>query len=216
MKIITVLALVLLPVFAQAYTVFETDISQPYEIVPIEATPPIEHNYLGTLEEYPVMYEITSDKPFTFVAQVSQLAGSEAQPLSLLLVRKNDRGGGVTELARMNADPAEWTRHTDSILGLSLLTSPQISEPVEPGTYRIEVSSPENVGDFLLSVGEEETEPGYFATLGSIRQTQAYFGFGFFSMLKSSYVYYPIGIALLVFAIYKTWSYRHLIRRDAA
>jgi len=199
----------------QAYTVFETDISQPYEIVPIEATPPMQHDYLGTLVDYPVMYEITSEEPFTFEARVSQRV-DEVQPISLLLIRKNDRGGGVREVARMTVDPSEWIRRSDSKLGMTLLTSPAISEPVEPGTYRIEVSSPDNIGQYLLTVGEEETEPGYFAELGAIRQTQAYFGMGIFSMLKSSYVYYPIGILLLLFALYKTWSCRHLIHRDGA
>lgn len=198
----------------QAYTVFETDISQPYEIVPIEANPPIQHNYLGTLADYPIMYELVSEEPFTFTAQVSQLAGAEAAPLSLLLIRENDRGGGVTEVVRMTEDPANWNRVRDPKLGMTLLTSPLISEEVEPGSYRIEVSSPDNVGQYLLTVGREATEPGYFAELEGIRTTQAYFGLGIFSMLKSSYVYYPIGILLLVFAIYKTWSYRHLLRRN--
>ena len=215
MKLFAAITLLLLPVSTQAYTVFETDISQPYEIVPIEATPPVAHNYLGTLNDYPVMYEITSEEPFTFEAQVSQRV-DDVQPISLLLIRKNDRGGGVKEVARMTVDTSEWTRNTDSKFGMSLLTSPAISESVEPGTYRIEVSSPDNIGQYLLTVGQEATEPGYFAELGAIRQTQAYFGMGVFSMLKSSYVYYPIGILLLFFAIYKTWSYRHLLRRDAA
>jgi hypothetical protein len=114
----------------------------------------------------------------------------------------------------MTEDPANWNTVRDPKLGMTLLTSPLLSEEVEPGSYRIEVSSPDNVGQYLLTVGQEATEPGYFAQLAGIRTTQAYFGLGIFSMLKSSYVYYPIGILLLVFAIYKTWSYRHLVRRD--
>ena len=216
MRFLALSVLLFLPVSIHAYTVSETDISQPYEIVPVEATPPIAQNYLGTLTDYPVMYEITSEEPFTFAAQVSQRTNGTVQPQSLLLIRKNDRGGGVSEVVRMTVDPAEWTRVKDAKLGMTLLTSPMISEPVEAGTYRIEVSSPDNVGQYLLTVGQEETKPGYFAELGAIRQTQAYFGMGILSMLKSSYVYYPIGIILLFFAIYKTWSYRHLIRRDAA
>lgn len=216
MKYFVGLVVLCMPVFVQAYTVIETDISQPYEIVPIEATPPTQHNYLGTLADYPIMYEITSEEPFTFAAQVSQPAGAEVEPLVLLLIRKNDRGGGVSEVVRMTTDPAQWSVVRDSKLGMTLRTSPVISEDVEPGVYRIEVSSPDNLGQYLLTVGQEATEPGYFAELGAIRKTQKYFGLGIFSMLKSSYVYYPIGILLLVFAIYKTWSYRHVVRRNAA
>jgi hypothetical protein len=99
---------------------------------------------------------------------------------------------------------------------MNFLTSPAISESVESGTYRIEVSSPDNRGQYLLTIGDQPTEPGYFAELAAIRQTQQYFGLSIFSMLRTSYVYYPIGILLLLFALYKTWSYRHVIRRNAA
>jgi len=215
MKLLTIFALLATPAFLQAYTVVTTDVSQPYEIVPIEVTPPAQQNYLGTLKDYPVMYEISSEESFNFRAQVSQLNNADPQPLSLLLIRKNDRGGGVAEVARVNVDPTQWVKRTDSKLGMSLLVSPLLSEQVEPGTYRIEVSSPDNIGTFLLTIGEEPLESDYFAELGAIRQTQSYFGLGSFSMLKSSYVYYPIGILLLLFAIYKTWSYRHLIKHDA-
>ena len=216
MKIFVAFALMLLPVSLHAYTVFETDISQPYEIVPIEGAPGVQHNYLGTLADYPVMYEITSEEPFTFEAYVSQPSKAEMQPLALLLIRKNDRGGGVAEVARMTVQPADWSVRKDAKLGMSFLTSPTITEAVEPGTYRIEVSSPDNMGQYLLTIGADAPEVGYVAELGAIRQTQAYFGLSIFAMLLSSYVYYPIGIVLLLFAIYKTWSYRHLIRRDAA
>lgn len=216
MKLFLALAVFCVPFYLQAYTVFETVLSQPYEIVPIEATPPVQHNYLGTLADFPVMYEITAEEPFTFTAQVAQHNGGEIVPLSLLLIRQNDRGGGVTEIARVNVDPADWSKQTDSKLGMSFLLSPLLRESVEPGTYRIEVSSPDNHGQYMLTIGEVATEPGYFAELSAVARTQAYFGLGIFSMLKSSYVYYPIGILLLLFALYKTWSYRHLIRRDVA
>lgn len=216
MKIFVAFALILLPASLQAYTVFETDISQPYEIVPIEGAPAVQHNYLGTLADYPIMYEITSEDAFTFEAYVSQPTKADAQPLALLLIRKNDRGGGVAEVARMTVTPEQWSTNKDGKLGMSFLTSPTMSESVESGTYRIEVSSPDNMGQYLLTVGTNAPEVGYFDELGAIRQTQAYFGLGLLAMLLSSYVYYPIGILLLLFAIYKTWSYRHLIRRDAA
>lgn len=210
------LAMICLPVIAQAYTVFETDISQPYEIVPIEAAPPVQQNYLGTLDNFPIMYEQSSEEPFTFAAQVLQPANADMQPITLLLIRTNDRGGGVTEVTRMVASPSDWVTRKDNKLGMTFAASPVISEQVEAGTYRLEVSSPDNHGQFLLTIGQEVTAPGYFAELSAIRQTQAYFGYGIFSMVKSAYIYYPLGIALLLFAFFKTWQYRHLIKRPNA
>jgi hypothetical protein len=207
MRLFYVLGLFCLPAIVSAYLTVETDVSQPYEVVPVEVTAPAQVSFLGTLIDYPVMYEVSSEEPFTFSAQLWQSGRSDIQSLSLLLIRKNDRGGGVSEVARMNVNPEEWESSKDSVLGMSFLASPVIAETVEPGTYRIEVSSPDNQGKYLLQIGEESADLGYLETLSSVRQTQQYFGYSFFSMLKSSYVYYPLGIILLLFAFYKTWQF---------
>ena len=215
MRILLTLCIIAAPMLAAAFVAVETDISQPYEIVPIEVTLPEQVSFLGTLEEYPVMYEITADSGFTFEAQLSQPARQDEQPFSLLLIRKNDRGGGVTEIARQTINPTEWNTEKDSLLGLSFLTAPVMQEQVESGTYRLEVSSPDNQGQYLLTIGSEPAEVGYFDQLGYIKQTQSYFGYGFFSMLKSSYVYYPIGILLLLLAFYKTWQLARMRKGNA-
>lgn len=209
------LVTLLLPLVSWGYTAVETDISQPYEIFPIEATAQAQIAYLGSLENYPVMYEVTSDEPFTFNAFVSQSTQREIQPLSLLLIRKNDRGGGVAEVARMSVDTGQWQRTKDSLLGMTFVQSPSISEEVSAGTYRIEVSSPDNQGRYLLQIGNQPTDQGYLTTLSEIRTTQKHFGLGLFSILKSSYVYYPLGILVLLFAFYKTWQYSRKRRAHA-
>lgn len=204
MRIVLTLLIVALPVMATAFTAVETDISQPYEIVPIEVSMPEQLSFLGTLNDYPVMYEIRSEEPFTFTAQLSQIANKEQQPFSMLLIRRNDRGGGVTEIARQPYVEEDWNRGRDSQIGMTFSNSKVLTQEVEPGIYRLEVSSPNNQGRYMLTVGTEQAEVGYFEQLGYIKQTQAYFGYGFFSMLKSSLVYYPIGILLLLGAFVQT------------
>lgn len=215
MKFFFALISVLLPTLAEAFVAVETDVSQPYEIVPIEVTLPTQVSFLGTLNDYPVMYEVTEDEAFTFVAQLSQPLRQEAQPLTLLLIRQNDRGGGVTEIARQTIKPAEWVSRRDSMLGMSFRYAPIMNIPVEAGTYRLEVSSPDNQGQYLLTIGSEAQEVGYLQELDYVRQTQSYFGLGFFSMLRSSYVYYPIGIVLLLLAFFKTWQFSRKTRPGA-
>ena len=207
MRTIIALAMFVLPVSAVAFIANETDISQPYEIVPIEVTMPEQISFLGTLSDFPVMYEIRSEEPFTFTAQLAQPVNQAAQPFSLLLIRRNDRGGGVTEVARQVYLAEAWSTRRDSLLGLSLYESPVLAEVVGPGTYRLEVSSPDNQGQYMLTVGTQQTAVGYVEQLGYIRQTQAYFGYGMFSFLKSSQVYYPIGIVLLLGAFFQTWRF---------
>lgn len=215
MRTLLTLFIVALPSLASAFVAVETDISRPYEVFPIESPLPIETGYLGTLDNYPVMYEVRSEEPFTFTAQLQQPTNRPIEPLSLLLIRRNDRGGGVTEIARQTIDPADWVRERDSLVGLTFLTAEMLEVDVEPGTYRLEVSSPSNLAQYLLTVGDEEQDTGYFEQLGYIRQTQSYFGYGFFTMLRSSLVYYPIGILLLLGAFYQTWRFASKRRTNA-
>ncbi len=215
MRILLAAIIIVLPNLAQAFVVVETDISRPYEVFPIESALPIETGYLGTLDNYPVMYEVHSEEPFTFTAQLQQPASRPAEPLSLLLIRRNDRGGGVTEIARQTINPADWMRERDSLVGMTFLTADLLEVDVEPGTYRLEVSSPNNLAQYLLTVGDEEQDTGYVEQLGYIRQTQSYFGYGFFTMLRSSLVYYPIGILLLLGAIFQTWRFASKRRSNA-
>lgn len=212
MKRILFLLILLCPASVSAYIAIVTDQSQPYETVPVEAPPGEERYFLGELTGYPIMYEVQADDPFSFVAQVRQLANTEQQPLSLIVVRKNDRGGGVREVARMNTSPDEWARARDAAVGLTFSQSPLINEPVEAGVYRIEVSSPRNTGKFMLQIGEQPTDAGYIDRLSAVRTTQTFFGRSMISMLGSSLIFYPVGILLLLFLIYKTWQYRHVFR----
>lgn len=200
------------PGTALAFVVVPTDQSQPYEVVPVEAVPGAERLFLGTLEGYPIMYELIAEEPFTFTAEIAQAANRVQQPLTLLLVRQNDRGGGVREIARMTVLPESWTRQRDSQLGLSFTTSPRIEEDVSAGIYRIEVSTPENTGDFMLRLGNAPESVGYLDQLAAVRQVQQWFGYGVLSMLLSSLVYYPLGIMVLLYLIYKTWQFRAYLR----
>ena len=193
-----------------------TQTSVPYEVVSTKDNVRQNQEYLGELEGFPVMYELTSDEPFTLQAYVRQKyrPGTDPLPLSLIAIRQNQRGGGVTEVARLSIEPTQWQRVKSSALGLTLLESPLLSAQVEPGTYRIEISTPENTGKYLLTFGTEDSDDGYFAQLGGVWRTQQFFDYSFFRMLASSFVYYPLGILLLLFLIQRGWKYRTLVTHN--
>jgi hypothetical protein len=156
-----------------------TEVARPYEVVTIDEQAVRTQDYLGELDGFPIMYEITSDEPFTLQAKVQQRYISGAEPLafSLIVIRQNERGGGVTEVARLYPESSDWQRIKDSQLGFSLWQGSALSAAVEPGTYRIEVSTPENRGKYLLSFGDEEVDDGYFVSLAGVRLTQQFFDF---------------------------------------
>jgi hypothetical protein len=207
MRTLLICIFVTLPVISHAFVVVETDISQPYEVFPIENALPDQTSYLGTLDNYPVMYEVRSEESFTFTAKIQQPTNRPAEPLALLLIRRNDRGGGVTEIARQKIDPTNWIRERDGLVGMSFLTAEILEIDVEPGIYRLEVSSPNNLAQYRLTVGDDPIDSGYFEQLGYVRQTQAYFDYGFLTMLRSSLVYYPIGILFLLGVFFQTWRW---------
>lgn len=184
---------------------------RPYEIIAIEGDPYVQREYLGNLADFPDMYEVSSDVAFTLNVKLQQLAGKDPVPFALIIIRQNDADGGVTEVARFNQEVTTWKTVSHSALGLNLLESDLLQKEVAPGTYRIEVSTPENKGDYLLVIGDEPVSSGYFKTLGDIRETQDHFGYTIFHMFFSSYVYYPLGIILVLFGIFKTWQFRQKI-----
>jgi len=202
-------------VSVDAFNPIITEVSRPYEVVTIKEDAGRIQEYLGELEGSPVMYEITSDEPFVLQAHVRQRyrAGTEPVEFSLIAIRQNERGGGVTEIQRQRPELADWQRRKDSLLGLVLWESPGLSSAVEPGTYRVEISTPDNTGKYLLSFGTEPVRDGYFKTLTGIARTQQFFGFSFLRLLSSSYVYYPIGIILGLFVTQRVWSYRRLLSK---
>jgi hypothetical protein len=64
----------------------------------------------------------------------------------------------------------------------------------------------------MLIVGDEPEPSGFFAGFAHIYQVQRHFGYTPFHMLFSSFVYYTLGILLVLYGIYRTWQYRKELR----
>jgi hypothetical protein len=182
--------------------------AQAYDVIKIEGDPYVQREYLGNLADFPDMYEITSAAAFTLTAQIRQRATKEPIPFALILVKQNEDDGGVTEIVRFNQESVSWQPVKRSPLGFGLMQSEVLQQAVEPGTYRIEISTPDNQGDYMLVIGDEETSSGYFESLADINLTQKHFGYSPFRLFLSSYVYYPLGIIVILFGMFKTWQWR--------
>ena len=213
MKLLLLIVILFSPNFVQAFELFITEVERPYEPVLIEEEDlHIKQVFLGELDDFPIMYEINVDESTDFSVGVRQkYAGSEPIDFSLILIRENDNGKGVTEIARLRPRSENWDITKDKSLGLTFWESAQLSKDVEPGLYRLEISTPNNQGKYLLYFGEED-ESGYFKNLSNAHQIQKYFGYSVIKMLSSSLVYYLLGIIFLIFVINKTWKYRNIIK----
>jgi len=196
---------------AEAYNPSVVEPVRPYEVLVVAQEPEVTQEYLGALLDFPEMYETSSEEPFLLTVAVKQLVTETPVSFSLIAIRQNDVGGGVTEVFRKNQPVGDWTVEKNSVLGLTFLVSDTVEARVEPGTYRVEISTPINEGDYMLVLGNQLNPSGYFAMLGHIRTTQAHFGYSWLRMLYSSYVYYPLGSIVLLLLIFKTWQRRKKI-----
>ena len=193
---------------ASAYNPIVVQPQEQYGVIAIEDDPYIEHHFLGTLEDYPEMFEFTTDVSVDLSVRVLQRDSGKAVPFGLIMVRQNEDDGGVSEVARLNQPISEWVKVSDSVLGLDLLESARIEKSVSPGTYRVEVSTPDNKGKYMLVVGDESKRTGFFRTLAHIYTIQRHLGYTPFHLLLSSYFYYPLGMLLVLYCAYRVWRYR--------
>ncbi|MCD5381082.1 MAG: hypothetical protein LR008_00730 [Candidatus Pacebacteria bacterium] len=196
-----------------AYSLSITDIDQPYEIVTIEGSLEEGESFLGELNSFPVMYEVIAEENIDLDVQIRQRYNNSDEPygFSLILIRQNERDSGVTEVSRLRPKPDDWTVAKDSAAGMTFWESDLLSQTIEPGVYRIEISTSDNTGQYMLTFGNQERNSGYFQTIRDAHTTQKFFDYSFFRILTSSYVYYTLGILLLLVAIYRTWKYRNSI-----
>jgi hypothetical protein len=199
-----------------AYNPSINDTVIPYQVYVADSNIEVQAEYLGELTGDPQMYEFTIGADSTLILKVVQLENETAVPFSLIAVKQNNQNAGVVEVGRLKAKDFTWQKQSDRVLGLSFLESPVFEAKIGPGVYRVEVSTPDNFGSYMLLIGAVEAKPGYFKTLGDIHRMQSFFGKTIFHMLLSSYVYYPIGIALLSGLIFYTWRNRKKLQKKYA
>jgi hypothetical protein len=185
----------------------------PYEVQAIDARIEQERVYLGELTNDPHTYEFAIGESKPLVLSLLQVEAGERIPLSLIVVEVEENNRGVTEIGRLAGKDMVWESVRNHALGLMVYQSQVFTAELEPGVYRFEVSSTDNIGKYLLTVGYEKEEVGYFASLKDIYTIRQFFGVSVFGLIFSSAVYYPLGILLLLLVGYVTWRKRDLIRK---
>ncbi len=201
---------------AKAYNPTMNTTTIPYSITTMNSQIEFKAEYLGELKGDPHMYEFTIGADTKLVASIWQLDTSEPIPFSIIAVRQNNQNAGVVEVGRLRSKEITWESTHDSVIGLSFLKSNTFEAEIGPGIYRVEVSTPDNFGKYMLVIGDAKASGGYFGTLGDIYKIRQFFGKPVFSMFASSYIYYPLGIIALLILFYFTWRKRELIKSKNA
>lgn len=191
-----------------AYEVSVQTIDTPYEIVILDGDPEREQIILGNLANVPEMYEVTSDAPFELSVEIRAVPSTVMPPQFSGIVVKQKETLGVEEVARLKATESVWSVVTDRVTGLRYQAGPFFSQRVPAGTYRIEVSTPDNAGKYLLVIGNDTKKTGYAATVRAIATVYAFYGLSKLQMFSSPYVHYPIGSVVLLGLLGATWYWQ--------
>jgi hypothetical protein len=185
---------------AEAHIPVLVEQSSLHDITPIES-PEISHAYYGTLKDFPHTYEIVSKEPFSLFAEVLMPDIEESETVvSGIIIRTMGERGRVTEVARLLARDASWDSFYEPIGGDRYVRGASYKGELEAGTYRIEVTAPNNDQKYVLVVGEKEDfgDIGYFETLRRIAGVKAFFNKSRIMVIQSPLVYVPLLVLILV------------------
>ena len=217
-RVIVSIALLCIPFVSYAHVPLVVEQTSLHDIGAI-ADPELSQAFYGAMDGFPHTYEIRATEPFHLFAEVlvPDIATSK-NTVSGIIIKETGQGGRVSEVARLHAKAATWESFYEPFGGDSYRRGSSYEADVQPGVYRIEVSTPDNDTKYVLVVGKREGSGGvgYFETLGRIAEVKAFFGKSPVRIIESMYVYVPIVIALvLLLAYWYLWRYRRRAQGSA-
>lgn len=194
---------------AFAYVATSHTLSTPYDIVTISTEELGQQYFLGSLEDFPEMFEVVLEATSTLTLAIRAVPTEDQKTPQLSGIVIRDKAvRGVEEIARLKADEASWLPVRDTLSGLVYLTGGKFEAEVPPGTYRIEVSTPNNVGKYILVFGSDAESAPYGITLASVADTYEFYGVSKIGMIRSPLLLYPLGIAVVLALFGATWYWQ--------
>lgn len=204
----TILSLLLcvVPQFAAAQSSF-LDFDVPYVVYQIDTYTDGQW-YYSELIDHPEMYGFSLSATTTVHFAIAAVDHTDRAPGFSGILVEDEGQRGVREVGRFLANDASWNVFTDSRTKMEYRTGPRMSTTLGPGEYRVEVSTPNNVGRYVLKLGTATTpQSGYIQALREIRATQDFHGHGWLHMVRTKHVYVPIVLGVIFFGLYGAYRY---------
>jgi hypothetical protein len=197
------------PSLSFAYVATSFDFLDPYVPFEISPMPEVEQFYLAELNDYPHLYQFVITTPATYKIALRALPQTDLPAMrpALILVRDIDPNG-VEEVTRLTYDSVSWQANYDPRSRLSYQSHESLFIPLDVGIYRLEVSSPGNVGKYMLVLGEDLTTPSIGTTFKTVRSLYDFYDMSVFGMLRTPVVFYPLGILFLLTLLLGTWQWQ--------
>lgn len=169
-----------------------------HDITEIEE-PEVSHAFYGKLNNHPHTYEFTTQEPINlFVEILVPDTPSQENNISGTVFRVLPRGS-IEEVAGLPARDASWESFFEFFGGDHYRRGSSFEGAVAEGTYRVEVSTPDNIGKYVLVVGSiERGSGGYFSTIRDLAQVKLFLGKSQFAVIGSPFVYVPLTLLLMV------------------
>jgi len=120
--------------------------------------PEISQAFYAELRGAPQLYRIESGESLLLYVQltVPDIPGVERDYVVDITSRADTAERPV---ARLRGDSAVWTGFYDPFGGDGYFQGPEYESPVPGGEYLVRVSSPDNLGKYVLVVGKKESFP---------------------------------------------------------
>lgn len=146
--------------------------------------------FYGTLKNIPHTFEFTIKEETPFFTRVSIPKRNGDHKISLIVIKEERRG--VSEVKRRTGQQETWTSYVDPISRIGFFYSAPIVANLGPGVYRVEVSSPDNVGKYRLDIGSGQQDLSYLESLKYVSATHRFFGIGLLGALIAPVVCVPL------------------------
>ena len=188
-----------LPTYAHAHVPRLIETPAQNEVLPLR-DPELSQALYGNLEGHPHMYEFATRKQMELFTEVLVPDAEGVRTnVSGIILRVND-DGSVTDIARLRAKEAKWESFYEPFGGDSYRRGGSYRGPIEPGLYRIEVSTPDNYAKYVLAVGTIEGGGGmgYFELVRELMKVKQFMGKSAWQVVESPFVYGPLALVLLL------------------
>ncbi len=120
---------------------------------------------ITSLEQSQYFFDTLAGSPRPYLFELSQPAELKAFLMVPAASNQNGRYSfrlflvGATEerqILAADAAAAEWQETYDALMREYFLKGPEVNQQLEPGKYRLEVYSAENVGKYVLALGDKD------------------------------------------------------------
>lgn len=191
------LCIMLLPTVAFAATF--TSPENGREVITIDE-PLSAEKLFGRLEGFPHTFSFALAEPHDFKASI-YVHDSQGQKndVSIILVRQEKRG--VLEIGRTSAKAATWESKKSLVLAESFRNGGSLDVALEPGSYILEVSAPDNDGVYQLAINPDNGTQGYFENLTTLFKLKELLGAPWYSVFVSPLVYVPLFVFCLLLLV---------------